>query len=68
MRRIAVLAALALAGCSNPTFTLAFRVTDGLADACMKGSGDEVIQAKGCQDVPMMCAAVVNIRVFASST
>ena len=64
MRRIAVLAALALAGCSNPTFTLAFRVTDGLADACMKGSGEDITQATECQDVRMSCAAVVNIRVF----
>ncbi|HEY6033783.1 MAG TPA: hypothetical protein VIV58_05975 [Kofleriaceae bacterium] len=71
MRRAAVLAllaGLALAGCSNPTFTLQFRVTDGLADACMKGSGEQAIQVTQCQDVRMSCAAVVNIRVFNPNT
>ena len=60
----AVLIAIALAGCSDPTFTLRFRVTDGLADACKKGN-DQVFQ---CQDVPMSCASVASIRVFNPNT
>ena len=63
MIRIVVLAALAI-GCSNQTFTLQFRVTQGLADAC-KPNGKQVTQ---CQDVPMSCAAVANIRVFNPNT
>lgn len=70
MRRAAILAALVLAGCSNPTFTLQFRVTDGPADACKPGSGSgsagEAVTE--CQYVPMSCAAVVNIRVFNPNT
>lgn len=67
MMRALVLAALVV-GCSDPTFTLRFRVTDGPADACTKMSGTMVVPATQCQDVPMSCAAVVSIRVFNPNT
>lgn len=61
----ALVLAVVLTACSDPTLTLRFRVTDGLADACKNASGDQVTQ---CQDVPMSCAAVVSIRVFNPNT
>jgi hypothetical protein len=64
MMRALVLAAL-VAGCSDPTFTLRFRVTAGAADACTSATGAVATQ---CQDVPMSCAAVVSIRVFNPNT
>ena len=67
MIRAVILAAL-VAGCSDPTFTLRFRVTDGPAAACTKMSGSNVEQVTQCQDVPMSCAAVVSIRVFNPNT
>jgi len=67
MNRSVVLAALAI-GCSNQTFTLGFRVTDGLADACKVSDGSGTMQVTQCQQVPMTCAAVANIRVFNPNT
>lgn len=67
MMRALVLAALVV-GCSDPTFTLRFRVTDGPADACTKMNGSNVVPVTQCQDVPMSCAAVVSIRVFNPNT
>jgi hypothetical protein len=64
MMRALVLAAL-VAGCSDPTFTLRFRVTAGAADACTNLAGGVATE---CQDVPMSCAAVVSIRVFNPNT
>lgn len=60
--------AVVLVGCSDPTFTLRFRVTDGAADACTKMSGSNVEPVTQCQDVAMTCAAVVSIRVFNPNT
>ncbi|MEO6774689.1 MAG: hypothetical protein ABI467_17070 [Kofleriaceae bacterium] len=65
IRAIVIALALALAACNDPTFTLRFRVTDGLAAACKNASGQQVTQ---CQDVPMSCAAVASIRVFNPNT
>jgi hypothetical protein len=60
-----VLAMLVLVGCSDPTFTLRFRVTSGPADVCTNAAGAPVTQ---CQDVTMPCAAVASIRVFNPNT
>lgn len=65
MKRAVLAFALALAGCNDPTFSLRFRVTDGLADACKPDGVNQVTQ---CQQVPMTCAAYANIRVFNPNT
>jgi hypothetical protein len=67
MMRALILAAL-VAGCSDPTFTLRFQVTQGAADACPDNSGSGSGQATQCEQVKMSCAAVVSIRVFNPNT
>ncbi len=60
---IAVVAMLGvmLGACSDPPFTLRFRVTHNPAAACFDSSNQQVT---ACADVTMQCRAVVSIRVF----
>ena len=59
MIRLGVIALVA--ACSDPTFALRFRVTQGSEAACLNASGQQVTT---CSDVTMLCRAVVSIRIF----
>jgi hypothetical protein len=63
MRRVLVMVLVVLAACGDPPpITLKFRITDGDVQACTNDSGDQV---DSCKDIPMLCDALVSIRIFA---
>jgi hypothetical protein len=54
------LAAMLLAACGDDTLKLAFQVSSGPVQACPSAA---VPAAPTCEDVPLLCDAVLNIRI-----
>ncbi len=61
MRSAALIAAIALAACSDPPMTLKFALTPGDSQVCFSSTGEP---AETCSDVAIPCDAVVSIRIF----
>ncbi|CAN5547555.1 hypothetical protein BH11MYX1_BH11MYX1_42370 [soil metagenome] len=61
MRSLGLVLLGLLAGCSDPTLTLRFRVTSSPEAACLDPQNHQVTS---CSDVTMACRAAVSIRVF----
>lgn len=53
--------ALLVAGCSDPTFSLRFRLTAGESQQCISDEGDVTTS---CEDVTMLCDAYLSIRIL----
>jgi hypothetical protein len=56
---------LTLAACDAGTLRIAFQVSDGPVQACPSSA---VPPAPACGDVPMLCEAVLNIRIVRPSS
>jgi hypothetical protein len=66
MRAVAALAALAaLAACDPPPLKIAFQVSGGPTQACPAAG---MSASPSCSDVPMLCDAVLNIRIVRPTT
>lgn len=59
MRRALALLAL-LAGCDLPPLSLRFSITDGESETC---TGDTGNLTTSCEDITMLCDAVLSVRV-----
>lgn len=59
--RALVAALIAVAGCSDPTFSLRFRLTGGDAQQCYSDEGDVTTS---CEDITMLCDAWLSVRVL----
>jgi len=59
--RLLLGAALLVAGCSDPTFSLRFRLTAGDSQQCISDEGDVTTS---CENVTMLCDAYLSIRIL----
>jgi hypothetical protein len=57
---VAAAVLLGLAACDGDTLRIAFQISDGPAQACPSAAAPA---APTCADVPMLCDAVLNIRI-----
>jgi hypothetical protein len=63
MKRALIPTLMVVAACGDPPpFELKFQLTDGAVQACTTASG---ARALTCSDIPMPCASLVSVRMFA---
>jgi hypothetical protein len=63
MKRALLSTLLLVAACGDPPpFALKFQLTDGAVQACTTAAG---ARALTCSDIPLPCASLVSVRIFA---